>query len=339
MGAHVADITARAMNGELDFEAALRERVGLLKGLPEAVIGQVLRDRITLMPGGAVLLATMKANGAYAALVSGGFTAFTGAVAATLGFDENRANTLHVEDGRADRARWPSRSLARRPSCRRWKRSPRGWGSPRTRRLRWATGRTTCRCCWRAGTGVALHAKPVVQAQCEVRVNHGDLTALLYLQGYGRDEFVGGEWCVRSRTLQATDRGGEAEADRLGDVGFADVGAAVEVGDGAGDAQDAVIAAGGQAQAFGDACEQGLAFGVGGGEFFQHRAFEIGVDAQVGVVGEAGGLHGRGRRRRGRRWWRRLRPMAGRSRSAKATGGTSTRRSKRSISGPEMRPR
>ena len=84
VGARVADITARAMNGELDFEGALRERVGLLKGLPEAVIAQVLRDRITLMPGGRVLLATMKANGAHAALVSGGFTAFTAAVARQL---------------------------------------------------------------------------------------------------------------------------------------------------------------------------------------------------------------------------------------------------------------
>ena len=99
VGAHVARITARAMNGELDFEGALRERVGLLKGLPEAVIARVLRDRISLMPGGRVLLATMKASGAHAALVSGGFTAFTSAVAGLLGFDENRANTLHIADG------------------------------------------------------------------------------------------------------------------------------------------------------------------------------------------------------------------------------------------------
>src|SRR5690606_39538208 len=99
VGAHVAGITARAMNGELDFEAALRERVALLKGLPEGVIARVLRDRITLMPGGPVLLATMRANGAYAALVSGGFTAFTAAIAAKLGFDENRANTLLAAGG------------------------------------------------------------------------------------------------------------------------------------------------------------------------------------------------------------------------------------------------
>ena len=94
VGARVKEITARAMNGELDFEGALRERVGLLDGLDEDVIARVLAQRITYMPGGKVLLATMKANGAYAALVSGGFTAFTAAVAGALGFDENRANTL-----------------------------------------------------------------------------------------------------------------------------------------------------------------------------------------------------------------------------------------------------
>ncbi len=100
VGARVKDITARAMNGELDFDGALRERVGLLAGLPESVIAKVLAERITLMPGGKVLLATMKAQDAYAALVSGGFTAFTASVAATLGFDENRANTLLVADGK-----------------------------------------------------------------------------------------------------------------------------------------------------------------------------------------------------------------------------------------------
>ena len=99
VGTQVKEITARAMNGELDFDGALIERVRLLKGLPETVIRDVLATRITLMPGGPALLATMKAHGAYAALVSGGFTAFTARVAATLGFDENRANTLLVESG------------------------------------------------------------------------------------------------------------------------------------------------------------------------------------------------------------------------------------------------
>ncbi|NIY99617.1 phosphoserine phosphatase SerB, partial [Salipiger sp. HF18] len=100
VGAQVKDITARAMNGELDFEGALTERVALLRDLPEGVIDKVLETRITLMPGGPALVATMKANGAYAALVSGGFTAFTTRVAAMVGFDENRANTLLTEAGR-----------------------------------------------------------------------------------------------------------------------------------------------------------------------------------------------------------------------------------------------
>ena len=99
VGERVKDITARAMNGELGFDGALRERVGLLKGLSADVIQTVLDTRITLMPGGATLLATMKADGGHAALVSGGFTAFTQSVSAKLGFDENRANTLIVEDG------------------------------------------------------------------------------------------------------------------------------------------------------------------------------------------------------------------------------------------------
>ena len=99
VGTQVAAITARAMNGELDFESALIERVSLLQGLPEAVIGRVLADRITLMPGGAALVATMKAAGGYAVLVSGGFTAFAGPIAARLGFDDHRANRLLAEGG------------------------------------------------------------------------------------------------------------------------------------------------------------------------------------------------------------------------------------------------
>ena len=189
VGARVADITARAMNGELDFEGALRERVGLLKGLAEAVIDQVLRDRITLMPGGKVLLATMKANGAYAALVSGGFTAFTSAIAATLGFDENRANTLHVEGGAlAGTVAEPilgkeAKLQALNEITARLEISP-------AEAIAVGDGANDLPMLLAAGTGVALHAKPRVQAECEVRVNHGDLTALLYLQGYSRDDFA-----------------------------------------------------------------------------------------------------------------------------------------------------
>lgn len=191
VGARVADITARAMNGELDFEAALRERVGLLKGLPEGVIARVLRDRITLMPGGPVLLATMKANGAYAALVSGGFTAFTKAVADQLGFDENRANLLHLASGRlAGTVAEPI--LGKEAKLQALHEITARLGITPTGALAVGDGANDLPMLLAAGTGVALHAKPTVQAQCEVRVNHGDLTALLYLQGYSRDEFAPG---------------------------------------------------------------------------------------------------------------------------------------------------
>ena len=189
VGARVAEITARAMNGELDFEGALRERVGLLKGLPEGVIARVLRDRITLMPGGKVLLATMKANGAYAALVSGGFTAFTSAVAGWLGFDENRANTLHVADGKlAGTVAEPI--LGKEAKLHALQEISARLGITPAEALAVGDGANDLPMLLAAGTGVALHAKPRVQAECEVRVNHGDLTALLYLQGYGREEFV-----------------------------------------------------------------------------------------------------------------------------------------------------
>ncbi|MDP3193655.1 phosphoserine phosphatase SerB [Tabrizicola sp.] len=189
VGARVADITARAMNGELDFEGALRERVGLLKGLPEGVIAQVLRDRITLMPGGKVLLATMKANGAHAALVSGGFTAFTSAVAATLGFDENRANTLHVTGGKlAGTVAEPI--LGKEAKLQFLNEITARLGITPAQAIAVGDGANDLPMLLAAGTGVALHAKPRVQAECDVRVNHGDLTALLYLQGYSRAEFV-----------------------------------------------------------------------------------------------------------------------------------------------------
>ena len=189
VGAHVAAITARAMNGELDFAAALRERVGLLKGLPEGVIGQVLRDRITLMPGGPVLLATMKANGAYAALVSGGFTGFTSAVAAELGFDENRANVLGVAGGvLAGTVAEPI--LGKEAKLVALNEIAARLGITPAEAIAVGDGANDLPMLQGAGTGVALHAKPRVQAECEVRVNHGDLTALLYLQGYARDEFA-----------------------------------------------------------------------------------------------------------------------------------------------------
>ena len=189
VGPYVAGITARAMNGELEFEAALRARVGLLKGLEEAVIARVIRDRITLMPGGQALVATMRGNGGYAALVSGGFTAFTGAIAGVLGFDENRANTLLVEGGRLTGA-VAEPILGRAAKVQALEEIAVRLGISPAEAVAVGDGANDLGMLGLAGMGVALHAKPSVQAECQVRVNHGDLTALLYLQGYRRDEFL-----------------------------------------------------------------------------------------------------------------------------------------------------
>jgi phosphoserine phosphatase len=189
VGARVKDITARAMNGELDFDGALRERVGLLKGLDEGVIQTVLDTRITLMPGGAVLLATMKAAGGHAALVSGGFTAFTASVAATLGFDENRANTLIVEGGVLT-GEVGTPILGKQAKVDALEQITARLGIAEADVMAVGDGANDLGMLHRAGTGVALHAKPVVAAECDVRINFGDLTALLYIQGYARADFV-----------------------------------------------------------------------------------------------------------------------------------------------------
>ncbi|MCK4712338.1 MAG: phosphoserine phosphatase SerB, partial [Marinosulfonomonas sp.] len=189
IGAHVAEITARAMNGELDFEDALVERVGLLKGLNSAVIETVLANRITLMPGGKVLVATMKANGAYAALVSGGFTAFTQMVAEKLGFDEARANTLLIEDGKlTGKVAMPI--LGRDAKVAALNEITARLGLTTDQVMAVGDGANDLGMLELAGAGVALHAKPSVAAECDIRINHGDLTALLYIQGYSQDEFV-----------------------------------------------------------------------------------------------------------------------------------------------------
>jgi phosphoserine phosphatase len=189
VGERVKDITARAMNGELDFDGALNERVGLLKGLPEGVIAKVLADRITLMPGGKVLLATMKSQGAYAALVSGGFTAFTTQVAGQLGFDENRANTLLVADGvLTGEVRMPI--LGKQAKVDALEEITARLELTEADVIAVGDGANDLGMLTRAGMGVALHAKPSVAAQCNVRINFGDLTALLFVQGYSQADFV-----------------------------------------------------------------------------------------------------------------------------------------------------
>ncbi len=189
VGDRVKGITARAMNGELDFEGALTERVGLLKGLDEAVIAKVLAERITLMPGGKELVATMRTTGGYAALVSGGFTAFTAKVAEVLGFDENRANTLLAENGElTGDVQRPI--LGRQAKVDALEQITARLGLSEADVIAVGDGANDLGMLGRAGTGVALHAKPSVAEKCDVRVNHGDLTALLYLQGYARSEFI-----------------------------------------------------------------------------------------------------------------------------------------------------
>ena len=189
VGAHVREITARAMNGELDFEGALRERVGLLKGLDAGVIDRVYDERISFMPGGRELIATMTADGAYCALVSGGFTAFTEKVAGALGFHEHRANTLEVAEGRLTGVAVDP-ILGREAKVAALVEIADRLGIAHDAVIAVGDGANDLGMLKLAGMGVALHAKPVVAAECRLRVNHGDLTALLYLQGYTRADFA-----------------------------------------------------------------------------------------------------------------------------------------------------
>lgn len=189
VGAQVRAITERAMDGELDFEGALNERLGLLTGLPESVVERVIVERITFMPGGHDLIRTMKANGAYCALVSGGFTTFAEYVANTLGFDEDRANILGIEDGKLT-------GVPVLPILGREAKVQAFWEISERLKLSHSEvmavgdGANDLGMLQLAGAGVALHAKPSVAAQCDIRINHGDLTALLYIQGYADYEFA-----------------------------------------------------------------------------------------------------------------------------------------------------
>jgi phosphoserine phosphatase len=185
---HVAAITARAMNGEIPFEGALRERVALLEGMDVAVIGRVIEERITLAPGGRELVATMNAAGAWTMLVSGGFTAFTARIAEMLGFHEHQANTLLEADGKLT-GKVAEPILGREAKASALRAVAARLGLTPADALAVGDGANDLGMVEIAGTGVALHAKPVVAAAAPIRIDHGDLTALLYLQGYRRTEF------------------------------------------------------------------------------------------------------------------------------------------------------
>ena len=187
--AHVAAITERAMRGEIEFEPALRERVALLKGLPITVVDEVLKSRITLTPGAVELVRTMRAHGAYTCLVSGGFTLFTQRVAELIGFQENRANQLLVEDGKLT-GQVAEPILGREAKLATLVELRESFDLDNLDTMVVGDGANDLAMIEQAGTGVAYHAKPAVAAAAGVRIDHGDLTALLYMQGYKRSEFV-----------------------------------------------------------------------------------------------------------------------------------------------------
>lgn len=185
---HVAAITERAMRGELAFEPALRERVALLKGLPADVVATVLCERIRLTPGGRELVQTMRAHGAHTCLVSGGFTGFVDRVAEMLGFDETRANVLAIADDKLTGVvQEPILGREAKLATLVELRAKHALGAVET--LAVGDGANDLAMIQEAGLGVAYHAKPVVAEAAAARIDHGDLTALLYAQGYRREEF------------------------------------------------------------------------------------------------------------------------------------------------------
>ncbi|PWC66743.1 phosphoserine phosphatase [Azospirillum sp. TSH7] len=186
---HIAAITARAMNGEIDFKDAVRERVALLKGLKETVIDEVWQ-RATLMPGAAQLVGTMRANGAACVLVSGGFRCFTGRVRSWIGFDDDRGNELEVIDG-VMTGKVIEPILDKDSKLQALMAYAGEHRVPMAETMAVGDGANDLPMLLAAGLGVAFHAKAVVAAEARARVDHGDLTALLYAQGYRAAEFVG----------------------------------------------------------------------------------------------------------------------------------------------------
>ncbi|CAH1658066.1 Phosphoserine phosphatase [Hyphomicrobiales bacterium] len=185
----VATITERAMRGEIAFEPALRERVALLAGLDVGVVDRIIAERITLTPGGRTLIATLRANGAYTCLVSGGFTLFTTKIAATIGFQENRANVL-LTDGDKLSGQVEEPILGREAKLATLQELRQKFGLAPHEVVAIGDGANDLAMLEEAGLGVAFRAKPAVAAAAHARLDHADLTALLFAQGYRSDEFV-----------------------------------------------------------------------------------------------------------------------------------------------------
>ncbi|MFC5505009.1 MULTISPECIES: phosphoserine phosphatase SerB [Hyphomicrobiales] len=185
----VSGITERAMRGEIAFEPALRERVALLKGVPLSVVAEIIRERITLTPGGRELVMTMRGQGGHTALVSGGFTVFTGPISATIGFDEHRSNTLLAQDGvLIGQVADPILGKQAKLDALLELRARLGLAPAQT--LAVGDGANDLAMLGEAGLGVAFRAKPAVAAAAHARLDHADLTALLYAQGYTGAEIV-----------------------------------------------------------------------------------------------------------------------------------------------------
>lgn len=185
----VAGITERAMRGEIAFEPALRERVALLKDLPVGIVDEIVTTRLTLTPGGRTLVRTLRAHGAYTCLVSGGFTLFTDPVSTLIGFEEHRANRLRLEGERlAGLVEEPI--LGREAKLATLLELRDRLGLRREDTLVVGDGANDLAMLAEAGLGVAFHAKPAVAAAAHARIDYGDLTALLYAQGYEAEEFA-----------------------------------------------------------------------------------------------------------------------------------------------------
>jgi phosphoserine phosphatase len=185
----IGAITERAMRGELAFEAALEERLALLAGLDEATLERVFQERVTLMPGARMLVATMRRHGAFTALVSGGFTFFTSRVRTATDFDVDHSNTLAMTSGRLT-GKVEGPILGREAKLAMLERYRHQFGLQSAETLAVGDGANDLAMIKAAGLGVAYRAKPLVAAEADAEIVHGDLTALLYLQGYRRDEFA-----------------------------------------------------------------------------------------------------------------------------------------------------